>query len=301
MNARMFACLFLTITCASSFAQELPQTVIDGKKEILYLDHWADPANWRPAECAVSVSDKKSPNGRPVVHMHVPVDHQGGELKYPIGWPRMDLLAQTPWERDWTSYDQLEFSVYTEMYRPSLPKTPIALLVYCPDKNRVWQRDLRELKLGEWVAFSFPITKMQYVDNVNVVKLSTSESNYRDKDKVDFHFSGFRLVRSTECRVSELKILTPVLYRDQTSLQVEMSVVGIPEKISRGVPFSLRDPKELLRLETLPVKRGQQVLNIDVSELKLVPGEYTLTAFEQEPERKLSIPFRVVNTPWEGK
>jgi len=92
-----------------------------------------------------------------------------------------------------------------------------------------------------------------------------------------------------------------VLDRDQTTLQVEMSVVGIPEKISRGVPFSLRDPKELLRLETLPVKRGQQVLNIDVSELKLVPGEYTLTAFEQEPERKLSIPFRVVNTPWEGK
>jgi hypothetical protein len=301
MNILLFGYLFVAISSTVMFAQDLPKTVIEGKEEILMLDHWAEPNNWRPAECTLGVSDKKSPKGTPTLHMHVPIDHQAGEPKYPVGWPRIDLVAKTPREKDWTSFDRLEFSVYTETSRSSLPKTPITLLVYCPDKNRVWSRDLSELKIGEWVSFSLPIAAMQYVNNVNIVKFSVSESNYQDKDVVDFHFSGFRLVRSVECRIGEMQILTPVLFSDQAELRVQLTIFGTPEEIRRGVPFSLRSGKELVKLDTLAVKRGRQVLVIDLSHLKLAAGEYHLIAFEGEADKKKSASFRIVNSPWQEK
>ena len=54
-----------------------------------------------------------------------------------------------------------------------------------------------------------------------------------------------------------------------------------------------------MRVETLPLQRGKQLLEMDVSELDLPPGNYTLIAFEGQKDKEKSASFRVVETPWQ--
>ncbi len=276
-----------------------PQTVFEGKNEVLYLDHWASPDKWRASECALTVSKERLADGRPTLHMHVPVDFHAGQKNYPVGWPRIDLPTREPWEKDWTNFDRLEFSVYTEMSRAKPLKTPISLLLYCPAKTRTWRRDLHELKLGQWVKYSLPISRMQYVENVGTVKFSTSESSYKHGDQLHFHIGGFRFVRSAECDLVSLTAKTGVVFQGQPSIDVEIDVVGVPKGISRAVPFTIHQGRKIIRHETIPVRRGRYVLAIDIHELKLQPGVYTLTAFGEDAEKTKSVTFRVVPNPWQ--
>ena len=166
----------LIALCLPLLAQGAPKTVFEGRKEILYADDWGSPKRWGPAECTVTASKDRLADGRPTVHMHIPVDYFAGEKKYPIGWPRMGLTPMAPWEKDWTNFDTIEFSIYTESTRTKLPKTPLSLGLYCPDRSRSLSRPLNELKLNEWVHFSLPISRMKYVESVREVKFSISES-----------------------------------------------------------------------------------------------------------------------------
>jgi len=292
----------VTLCCSVSlFAQGMPKTVYEGKNEVLYLDDWASPKRWRPAECTVTAAKKHVADGRPTLHMHVPVDHHAGEKKYPIGWPRMDLPMRQPWEKDWTNFEQFEFSVYTEMSRKKPPKTPITLILYCPDRNRAWSRRLGELKLNEWVKFSLPVSQMRYVEGVATVKFSTSESSYDHGDQLHFYIGGFRFVRSAECQVANLKIKNAAVFQGQPTIDVEIDVLGVPKGISRAVPFTIRQGDAIIRHEQLPVRRGRYVLPIDISELKLAPGTYALVAFEGDEEKTKSGAFRVVGSPWKEK
>lgn len=283
------------------FAQGLPQTVFEGKKEVLALDQWASPKRWGPAECTVTAARKHLAQGRPTLHMHVPVDHHTGEKNYPIGWPRMGMNPRQIWEKDWTSFERFEFLVYTETSRDRLPKTPITLILYCPNRHRAWHRSLHELKPNQWVSFSLPIAKMRYVEGVARMQFSVSESNYQHGDQLHFYIGGFRFVRSTECRLADLKIRSGVLFQGQPTLDVEIEVEGVPRNVSRAVPFTLRQGKTVIRRESLPVHRGRYTLSIDISELKLAPGSYALVAFEAEADRARSGTFRVVDTPWGGE
>ena len=230
--------------------------------------------------------------------MHVPVDHHAGQKNYPIGWPRIDLPTLALWEKDWTRFDRFEFMVYTAMSRAKPPKTPISLLLYCPVRTRSWLRNLAELKLNQWVKFSLPISEMRYVENVGTVKFSTSESSYNHGDQLDFYIGGFRFTRSAECGLASLTIKTAAVFQRQPAIDVEIDVLGVPKGISRAVPFTIHRGETVIRHERLPVHRGRYVLAIDISELKLTPGAYTLTAFTGEPDKAKSAAFRVVADPW---
>ena len=292
--------IFVAISAfCPSRGQSAPQTVFEGKDEVLYLDDWASPSRWRPAECKLTVSEDRLADGRPTLHMHVPVDSHGGQKTHPVGWPRIDLPTRELWERDWTHFDRLEFSVCTEMSRAQPPKTPISLLLYCPVKSRAWRRDLRELKLGQWVKYALPISRMQYVEDVGTVKFYISESSYKHGDQLHFYIGGFRFVRSAECDLVSLTAKTGVVFQGQPSIDVEIDVVGVPKGISRAVPFTIRQGHKTVRHETIPVRRGRYVLTIDIHELKLRPGDYMLTVFSEDAEKAKSVVFRVVADPWQ--
>jgi hypothetical protein len=79
---------------------------------------------------------------------------------------------------------------------------------------------------------------------------------------------------------------------------VELTVEGPPENVSRGIPMTLRRDDRVLRVETLPAQRGKQVIDVDVSELRLTPGPYQLILFADDPERRTAGTFRVVESPW---
>jgi len=301
MTSRTALAAALVLACATAGAQSQPKSVFVGKEEILFLDDLADPQRWGPSECTVSVSEELQADGRATLLMHIPVDHHGGEKKYPIGWPRMYTNLRRPAETGWDAFDRVEFLVYTKMSRPGLPKNPLNFQIHCPDKRRAHYRQLAELKLDEWVRISIPTSKIAHVADAARLGLNISESSYQDKDVLDFYIGGFRLVRSAECELSEMRVKTPVLYHGSPEIRVELTVVGPPERVSRGMPFTVRCGDDVLRRETLPVRRGLQVLNMDVAELRLALGEYALVAFAGDAEREKTGTFRVVETPWKEK
>ena len=92
---------------------------------------------------------------------------------------------------------------------------------------------------------------------------------------------------------------TGVVFQGQPSIDVEIDVVGVPKGISRAVPFTIRQGQKTIRHETVPVRRGRYVLAIDIHELKLRSGDYTLTAFGEDAEKAKSVAFRVVANPWQ--
>ena len=267
-------------------------------QEVLPLDGLADPARWQPSECSLSVAADNRAAGQPTLHLQIPVDYHAGEAKYPIGWPRLYCALRSGVERSWADYDRFEFMILAKASRETLPRSPLNLQVHCPQRPDSTDVNLTQIKLNEWVLVSLPTAEIRQVDRVAQLGFNISESNYQDKDLLDFYIGAFRLVRSVECRVERLTVKAPAIFADRATVLVELVVAGPPARVSRGVPFTLRGGERVLRLETLPVRRGAQTLAVEVTELRLAPGEYSLTAFDADPQRRQSATFKVVESPW---
>ena len=275
------------------------EVVTEGKLQALVLDGLGDPARWGPAECTVKASEKLKAEGRPTLHLHIPVDHHGGEAKYPIGWPRMYLNLKKPAETGWTEFERFEFLIHAAMSRPTLPRQALNLQIQCPDKHNALHHNLAEIQLGKWARVAIPIRSIKDVEQVARLGLNISESNYKHGDKLDFHIGGFRLVRAAEFGLASMRVTAPVVYRDRPRLTVELEAVGPPGKVARGLPLAVYLGKRLIHRETQPVRRGVQTLGLDLSKAKLEVGRYTLVAFDQAPEQRIEAAFRVVESPWE--
>jgi len=275
------------------------EVVTEGKLQVLYLDGLGDPARWGPAECTVEAADKLKADGRPTLHLHIPVDHHGGEAKYPIGWPRMYLNLKKPDETGWADFERFEFLIHATMSRPTPPKSALNLQIQCPDKRNALHHNLAEIQLGKWARVSIPIRSIKDVEQVARLGFNISESNYKHGDVLDFHIGGFRLARAAEFGVASLRVTAPVIYRDRPRLSVELEAVGPAGKVARGLPLAVYQDKHLVHRETLPVRRGVQTLGLDLGEAKLEVGRYALVAFDEAPEQRIEAPFRVVESPWE--
>jgi len=279
-----------TILCSAAYAG----AVVEGRDELLYLDGLGAPARWGPSEATVTASKEKA-DGHPTVHLHIPVDHHGGEAKYPIGWPRMYLNLK-PDERAWTDYERFEFLAYVVMTRPTPPRKPINLQIQCPDRERNNNLNLEQIRLGEWARISVPIREIKNVGDVARLGFNISESDYRHGETLDFRFGGFRLARSREFRFSLFRVGTRVAYQGTPTLGVMVDAVGPPGEIAKGAPLAIRQGERTLQELSLPVKHGMQTLRVPVA--GLAPGRYSLVAFPGDEGRKVSEPFRVVESPW---
>lgn len=301
MRTVIVATALLALFCADPWAQAAAELVLEGKQEVLYLDGLGNPKRWGPSECTVEASRDLKADGRPTVHVHMPVDHFGGEKKYPIGWPRMYMKLRKPSETSWDEFERFEFMFYARMSRPKPPPQVATFHILCPDRRKATYHRFRKIELNKWITVSVPIRQIKSLPDLVRLGLNISESNYKHGDKVDFYLGGFRLVRSAEFSVAAMKIRAAVVYRGQPKLRVELHVTGPLARISRGVPFTVRQGKRVLRKETLPVRMGIQTLQIDIGELKLGPGRYSLVAFEGAADRRKAGDFRVVEAPWSGQ
>lgn len=288
-----------SVLCASALWSAEPRTVLEGDLEILYLDSLADPQRWEQAECTATAAGEPLAGGRPTLLLTIPVDHHGGEEKYPIGWPRVYANLRQGAETNWTAYDHFQFAIYTTMSRADVPGQPLSFQVLCPDRASGTNRNLAELKLETWVPFSIATADIASLDRIARLGFNIAESNYQHGDHLDFRIGGFRLVRSATCSLDRLVTRAPAVFSDRATLPVELVVVGPPERVSRGIPFTIRQGDRVLREETLPVRRGQQVLEMDIAELRLGPGAYELVAFAADPARRRSAGFTVVTSPWQ--
>jgi len=300
---RLAVILCLAALAAPLLAQTPPAVVKEGKEEVQYLDGLASPKRWTPAECTVEPSKDIKTGDRPVLHLHIPVDHQGGEKAHPIGWPRMYLALARSTEANWAEFERFEFKMLLKFSRADLPSGVASFHIYCPDNPHTTYHQVtdKNTKLGEWQTVSIQTRNIKSVAEVAKLGFNINESNYKHGDTLDFYFTGFRLVRSADFGLASFEIRNPAVFKGQPSLKLQLQVSGPPAQISRGLPMTLRKGDALVRQETLPVRTGLQTLDVDVHELKLEPGDYTLTAFDGDKARAKTAAFKVVETPWEEK
>jgi len=297
---RMAVLLVALFLVATASGQTPPRTTTEDKVEIRWLDRLCDAPGWTVAECSVGKSELACPSGGAAILMHVPVDHTAGEPNYPIGWPRI-ACALKGWETDWSQWDNFEFMILAKSTREKLPKKAVGLLI--GQRPAEFSRSLEFAEKDKWINVSIPVEALKEigaaVQELSQVRFCVSESDYQDKDVVDFHVGAFRLTRSTACEVTEFSAKTNlVVFQGQPVLKLDVTVVGPPDEVKRGVPFTLKGKEGVVRREMLPLGRGKQVYPCDISELKLVPGDYELVVFADDDAKRKAVSLKVVEDPW---
>lgn len=257
-----------------------------------------DPQRWEPSECETTLSSRTAWD-LSVVQMHIPVDFHAGEKAYPIGWPRMYLTLK-PEEQGWQDYDRLEFQIYTESSRTTLPKRPLMFHLY----NSQGQKKLIPLEtasVGKCSTFTLNISDIGVAGEIIKLGFNINEADYADKDVIDFHIGGFRLARATVAQVTGIKPAAPAIFCDSRVLPVEIVVEGPPEKLTAGIPLQLQCGNQTALTKTLPVIRGRQILYLPLADAKLEPGSYALIAFPDEPTLRKEAAVTITSSPWERR
>ena len=264
--------------------------------EYRHLDGLASPERWSSAECDTSVSIYKAWE-HPAIRMHIPIDFGAGEKQYPIGWPRMYLNLR-PDEQNWQDYDRFEFRFFTDTSRTNLPKRPLIFHLY----DGQGQKKLITIDcaaIGEWKTFSARISDFGLPSSVTRLGFNINESDYCDKDMINFHFGGFRLARGTVAQVTELKALTPALFIDSRVLPVKLVMEGPTERMAEGLPVQLRDGDRIILKRNVPVTRGRQIFYLPFHGTEIVPGTYSLVVCPDDPALRKETSVTITSSPWQ--
>lgn len=263
--------------------------------EYRYLDGLADPKRWEPAECETSIAPH-SVWQHPALRLRIPVDFSAGEKTHPIGWPRMYLGLKAD-EQAWKEYDRLEFQLFTETARTSLPKSPLNFHLYDDQgQKKILALDLAAI--GVWKTFSLNLSDLGLPGNVTRLGFNISEADYCDKDVITFHLGGFRLARATMAYVAELKAVAPALFCDSRVLPIEVVIEGPPEKLKDGLPVQISCGDRVALSCRVPVTRGRQTLRLPLNNVKLEPGLHTIVVSPDDPALRKEVNIVVFSSPY---
>lgn len=282
-----------------SLLPAIAQTPVrDGDMERLVLSAGSGAASWSMAEATMGPAQEPTRDGNAVHHLHIDVDHNAGEKAYPIGWPRTNLPFTEPWQRDWSGYDFLEFWVYSETSREALPAIPLGMLLHTPDRAHQFSLELRELRKGEWVQVRIPISRIGSHQDVRLIQFFISESNYADRDVLDFYISDISLLRFAEPHLSDVAVKPAVAYSDAAYLRVTFQALGVAEGATGPASVSVADGERELVSVKQDVKRGPGELLLDLRGRGMKPGRYTVRVSlgDAEPQERV---LRLVPSPWE--
>ena len=236
--------------------------------------------------------------GKASLRFGVPVDWTTGDPQYPVGWPRTDRAARQDWESDWSGFDFLEFWVYTTSNRAKLPGAPAGLILSGTGKDS-WHMPLTELKLKQWVRFAIPLEPLAFRSAVKNVKFFISESDYRDKDRVDFYLSPLRLLRYAEPVLESFAPGREVIYGGAPGLPLSAKVLGLKEGQGAELKVGLTAGGRAILQRTLPVAKGQQRLWLDFGGKTLAEGSYTVSAsLAWASGTPIAAKVRVEADPW---
>jgi len=253
---------------------------------------------WTVAESTVKTSSVRTRAGRPAWHWHITVDHFAGEPKYPIGWPRASCVLRDAAARDWTEWDYFEFWVYTDTTRDALPREPVGLTLYTPDKPSAYHRPLTEIQKGQWVQVRIPVSQVPRHHDVRLMQFHISESQYRHEDQLDFYFDQIALARYAQPTLLEFAPEGDVRFADEKQLALRFNLAGIRSGERVEVVCELRKDKTTVARTTLEAVRGPQRVTFDLSRTKPAAGEYEVAA-RAAGGAEAAARVRLVESPWQ--
>jgi len=261
------------------------------------LDPESSP-RWTVAESSVETLVVRTRTGEPVLHWHITVDHFTGEPKYPIGWPRANCALRDAAARDWSEWDYFQFWVYADTTRDALPREPVGLTLYTPDKSSAYHRPLTELQNGQWVQVRIPLSQVPRHHDVRLMQFHISESQYRHQDRLDLYFDEIALARYAQPTLLEFAPEGDVMYADEKQLALRFNLAGIRSGERADVVCELRKDKAAVARTAVQAVRGPQRLTFDLSRVKPAAGEYEVVARAAGGAEAASR-VRLVESPWQ--
>lgn len=289
--------LAVLLTCLCAWSAAAQEVIREGDMERLVIASGADPAAWHSAEATMTASAEHTRDSPAALLFHVDVDHFAGEVQYPIGWPRTNMALREPWQRDWSGFDLLRISIYTETSREALPAAPMGVNLYTPDRASAYPRTLTELRKDEWVTIEIPLSQIARHENVTSIQLFISESNYHHGDVLDFYIDDISLWRHAVPTVTELVVQPAVIFADAGHVVVSFHAAGIsPEGEAEARATLVADGTALLTTRR-HVSRGPALLALALEGGALPEGDYTVRVqlADGAPRER---PLRVVASPW---
>lgn len=252
----------------------------------------ATTKGWSPAESTVEVSSARVKVNATALHWHVTVDYHAGEAKYPIGWPRFGCSIPEP-QRDWSAWDFLHLWVYTTSSRLTLPREPVGLGLYVPDRANAYSVRLTELKLNEWVEIKIPMAKIPRPHDVRHIQFHISESDYKHGDKLDLFIDDLALHRYARPTILAFVAEQTVIFADTRVVAARFQLSGVKPGDTVPIACELRRDGKVVARTTAPATRGPQRISLNLNK-KLAPGNYELVAHDGEATARV----RVLESPW---
>ncbi|MCE5241427.1 hypothetical protein LLH23_23425 [bacterium] len=291
----MAPCVALTVALAQAPPRE---PVREGPVERLMLDDGldTDAATWAPAEAVLTVDKKHAKHGDTALRLHIDVNWETGEKNYPIGWPRM-YRNWPQAAQDWTRYDYLEFSIFTEASRPKLPFNPLGLILKGEKGRSVLTRELSELRPGEWTDFRVPLVGVPDLPTMTGAGFYISESNYKHGDVLDFWIDNISLVRIVEPTAAGTVLPEQVIAADAGYLPLNLNLMGVAPDQKVDVVWQLRAGRASAATGKLAAGRGLSRVYLSLPPAGLTPGGYELAL--KTGSETLAFPLKVVGSAWQ--
>ncbi len=289
------ATLVLVLLALPPGAADAQRLIREGRIERLLLADGEALDGWAVTEGTLEPSGAHARAGRALL-FHIPVDWHAGEVKYPIGWPRC-WLKIPPEAQDWAGWERLRFWIYADTSRDELPNLPVTLLITTTGPRSNWSRDL-SLRKGEAVELVFPLDDLPDRDQAQEIKLSISESRYKDGDTVDFYLDDLELTRFTEPTVVSLEPLARVGFADDPALPVMVEVLGLPPGEKAEIRLALMNGDAAVATTTAEVPAGRTRMALRLPP-GLAAGDYRLVVPGQDAA-ELGADLRLLDSPWQG-
>jgi len=253
-------------------------------------------SKWQTAEATMRPDATHAVEGR-AMRFHVDVNHQTGQPDYPIGWPRtyMSMPEDT---RDWRKWDFVEFWLYADTSRASVPSTPLGFIVRSPDKPNSYHRTVHEAKKGKWIHVRVATSDMPSPADCRAIQFFISESNYNHGDVLDFWIDGLALLRYAEPTVIRMQPLGRVQYADTDVVRVEVGMTGLEEGQTAELLVRLVRDGKTVRQSSAVLHSGIQAVPLKVGG-NLDAGRYELQARIAGSQRTVTEKIRVISSPWE--
>ncbi len=266
--------------------------------EALVLSDGDSGAQWNIAEATMEPDATHARSGQ-AMRFHVDVNHETGEPNYPIGWPRTYITVPED-IRDWRAWDFIDFWVYAETSRDSLPSTPLGFIVRCPDKANSFSMTLSEVRKDEWAHFRIATADLPNPADCTGLQFYISESNYSHGDVLDFWIDDVALLRYAEPTIISATPLNRVHYSDVSVLRVRVELTGMDEGASAEVLTKLISNGAPVRQSNARLGAGAHTIPLEVG-ANTPAGDYEVQTQIVGSDRTLSEPVRVVSSPWEAE
>jgi hypothetical protein len=188
----------LALAAGNGFAQnplpwqkwvEVPDPAYTKRLDSIFDLKWNNSGG---PEGELAVADAAKLPGAPfpgkLFDFKVKVDHFNAG-QYPIGWPSFESRPAAG-TVDWHGYEAICYWIRCDTKVTGA--LPIRFILWTNNEGRINEL-LPTFKAGEWVPVTHRISAIPDLDKVDRIHFFISESEYKDKDELDFQIGGFEL------------------------------------------------------------------------------------------------------------